>query len=937
MRGARWILQMLAAGLLAAGGAAGQSSAATLVGLVTDEGGAPVSGAQVLVFHQLNGTEAGAVSGPDGRYTVSGLPPGGPYAVEAQVLGYALEAEGGLAAEGIVLEAGAVASVDFGLRREAIALDAIEVFATVADESRTPVAFSNIEKAQIRTQLGSRDLPLVLNVTPSTYSTLQGGGAGDARINVRGFNQNNLAVMINGVPVNDMENGWVYWSNWDGLGDASTSIQLQRGMSAVNLATPSIGGTLNVITDPSSMRPGFSFKQEAGLGSVDPDGGWGFGRNLLKETLTVHTGRFGNGFAITGSVVRKTGDGMYRGFFGGDATWTDAWAYYLATAYDVSERHRLEFYFVGAPQRHGQNLYKLNLGTLSHDFARSLADYDPAALARYAEAGRNASPNVGPVSPAYGGRQYASTGPGSGKRDRFSAGFLNERENYFHKPQANLNWHAYLGEGLSLSTVAYFAGGRGGGTGGFGSSQNAVFRTDFGQRVQDWDATIAMNRARGDGSAGYILRNSVNNQWTVGGISKLRKAIGAGWITEVGLDWRTAQVEHYREVRDLLGGEYYLDIASDFWTEAEQRRGLGDRINFNNTNTIDWLGAYVQGERTTARGSLWAMAGWARNSYAFTDHFARARAGTGRELVLESGPLHGYQVKGGAQRNVTAEWSVFGNVGHVSKVPIFDGVIDDNRGVVNRDPKNEKFVSVEVGTRLRSLDRTLSVDLNLYHTTWRDRTRNLFVRNLDGEGNDGLVSLLGVSARHMGVEVEAAYQPVPLLRFDGAASIGNWKYLDDTVGRYASDDRSVVEEFAFYIRNLKVADAPQTQFAYALSVFPVPGLMLQGVGRTYRDHYAEFSPFDRTDAGDRAQPWEVPGYTVFDLHMAYSVTGLIPAWEGGDVRVFMNVYNVFDEIYVQDAVDNSSFNSFDNDHDADDAEVFLGIPRNLNIGVELTF
>ena len=599
MRAAGRIIPVLAAGLLGAGGLAAQT--ATLAGLVVDEGGAPVSGAQIVVTHQLTGSEAGAMSGADGRYSVGGIPAGGPYTVEARMLGYVLEAEAGLASGGILLGEGAVVSVDFRLRREAIALDAIEVFATVADESRTPVAFSSVEKAQIRTQLGSRDLPLVLNVTPSTYSTLQGGGAGDARINVRGFNQNNLAVMINGVPVNDMENGWVYWSNWDGLGDASTSIQLQRGMSAVNLATPSIGGTLNVITDASSMRPGFSFKQEAGLGSVDPDGGWGFGRNLLKETLTVHTGRFGGGFALTGSFVRKTGAGMYRGFFGGDATWTDAWAYYLASAWDLSERHRLEFYLVGAPQRHGQNLYKLNLGTLSHDFARSLADYDPAALGRYAEAGRNASPNVGPVSAGYGGRQFASTGPGSGTRDRFSAGFLNERENYFHKPQANLNWHAYLGEGLSLSTVAYYAGGRGGGTGGFGSSRDAVFRTDFGQRTVDWDATIAKNRARGDGSAGYILRNSVNNQWTVGAISKLRKAFGAGWTGEVGLDWRTAQVEHYREVRDLLGGEYHLDGASDFWTEAEQRRRLGDRIAYDNTNTIDWFGAYVQGERTTAR------------------------------------------------------------------------------------------------------------------------------------------------------------------------------------------------------------------------------------------------------------------------------------------------------------------------------------------------
>ena len=102
-------------------------------------------------------------------------------------------------------------------------------------------------------------------------------------------------------------------------------------------------------------------------------------------------------------------------------------------------------------------------------------------------------------------------------------------------------------------------------------------------------------------------------------------------------------------------------------------------------------------------------------------------------------------------------------------------------------------------------------------------------------------------------------------------------------------------------------------------------------------HYAEFSPFDRTDPDDRAQPWEVPGYTVVDLHTAYSVIDLVPAWQGGDVRVFAIVHNVLDTVYVQDAVDNSRFNSFDHDHDADDAEVFLGIPRNLDIGLELTF
>ena len=127
-------------------------------------------------------------------------------------------------------------------------------------------------------RLGSQDIPLAMNLVPSVYATNQGGGAGDARINVRGFNQRNVAIMINGIPVNDMENGWVYWSNWDGVADVTSSIQMQKGLSAQNLATPSIGGSMNIITDAAALEKGGSFKQEVGA--------WGF----LKSTLSYNTG-----------------------------------------------------------------------------------------------------------------------------------------------------------------------------------------------------------------------------------------------------------------------------------------------------------------------------------------------------------------------------------------------------------------------------------------------------------------------------------------------------------------------------------------------------------------------------------------------------------------------------------------------------------------------
>ena len=933
--GVRWLA--LATAIFASGQVAAQSTA-TLSGRALDDSGAALSGVQIIITHQVSGSQTGALSQSDGRYVVAGIRPGGPYRVEARMIGYGLQF-----VDDVNLLAGQTRTVDFRLSQEAIAIDAIEVFATRAIERKTPVAFSDVSKVQIQNQLGSRDLPLVLNVTPSVYATAQGGGAGDARVNIRGFNQRNTAVMINGVPVNDMENGWVYWSNWDGLGDASTSIQLQRGLSAVNLATPSIGGTLNVITDPTAVGSGFSYKQEFGLGNLEADGAWGAGRNLLKETFVLNTGEH-NGFAMTASVVRKTGDGMYRGFFGGDATWTDAWAYYFAARYQLNARNRVELYAVGAPQRHGQNLYKLNIGTLSHDFAQSLDSYDSGALDKFPEVGRRGSPNVSPVSPSYTGQQFNSSGPGSGSaQDRFDPNFINERENYFHKPQVNLNWYSYLGSGLTLTTVGYYSGGAGGGTGTYGSSRNASWRYDFTQRVPEWDGTIAKNIARGSDGSGYILRNSVNNQWTLGVISKLRKDFASGLTGEVGIDWRTASIDHYREVRDLLGGSHYNETwsGSDFWSASEVARGLGDKINYDNTNKVDWLGAYMQAEKSDADGSFYGMFGWSQNRYDFTDHFNADPDNPTQEMNINSGYIRGYQLKGGAVRNVTDEWSLFGNAGIVSKVPIFDGVIDDRNGVINADPKNEKFLSFEAGVSFRSMDRGVSMDLNVYHTTWKDRTRNLFVRNLTGDNEDGLVSLQGVDAVHMGIELQTAYQPNDLIRFDVAASVGNWKYLDDVTGTYKPDDRATeTKTYDFFIKDLKVSDAPQTQFAYSASFFPLNGMYLSVVGKSYFKHYAQFDPFSRTSAetdsnGDVLQSWQPPNYTVFDINASYRLGDILPS--AGDLRVFANVYNVFDTRYIQDAVDNSRYNAFDKDHDADDAEVYFGYARNLNIGFQISF
>jgi len=792
------------------------------------------------------------------------------------------------------------------LSPSAIGLAGIEIMADRATERKTPVAVSNLDSKQIEEMLGSQDIPLVMNVTPNVYSTMQGGGSGDARINVRGFNQNNVAIMINGIPVNDMENGWVYWSNWDGIGDATSSIQMQRGLSAVNLATPSIGGTMNVITSPAAQDGGIKFKQEYGSG------------NFLKTTVYGNTGLIDGKYAVSAAVVRKTGDGVI------DKTWTDAWAYYFGASYNISAKHRLELYAMGAPQKHGQNLYKQNAAAYDQEYAKDKLGYVQEALDKFPQswAGREYNENWGAVNPSYTGQMYYN----GSVHSRYSTDFINERENYFHKPLANLNWYAQFNDKISLFTSAYYSGGKGGGSGTAGS-----IKWDYSgpSRTADWNATIA-NNTKSDTAFG-ILRNSVNNQWTVGVISKLKWAVSENFNASFGIDGRTASIDHFREVRDLLGGKFYVDKKNDFESGTEYNKVLGDKFDYDFTNTVNWMGAYAQGEYTRGIMTIYATVGYSAVKYNYVNHFKKDD--TGGELSSNTDWIAGYQAKGGLNFNLSPTISVYANGGYVSKVPIFDAVINDIDATVAKDPKNETFTSAEAGLNWRKAN--LAVSANVYYTQWNNRTRNIGVQLPDG--SEGFVFITGMNQQHMGLELEANYQATKWLSILLAGSVNGWKYTDNVSGTYKDYSNPDVEEtYNYYVKDLKVGDAPQTQLIYGLTFFPIKGMRLQAIGKFYADYYADWDPFTRTDETDKAQVWKTPSYNIFDLHASYD----LPLKGKVGVQIFAHVFNLLDKVYVQDAVDNSPYNGYygpdkEYSHTAMSAEVYLGLPRTYNFGILL--
>ena len=423
----------LAIGLGLFSAAFGQNCNVT--GLVQDGfTGEPLIGAYVMSGEAIVPTDI------DGRYSLS--LPQGEATISFSYIGYE-------AAEKKVVLTGASMTVNAQL--ESLVLGEAVVAADLAIDRKTPVAFTNVLPAQIQEELAGRDLPLILNSTPGVYATQQGGGDGDARVTIRGFDQTNLAVMVDGVPMNDMENGWVYWSNWAGLDLVVRTTQVQRGLGASKLAIPSVGGTINILTGGDESGNGrLTFLSEVG--------NYGYYRNSLAGVI----GNQEKGFLhFVGSY--KTNQGFAEGLE------SKAYAYYLKGRKSIGN-HNVSFTAFGAPQRHGQRAYQMQVYEFDADLAEQLTDENGQQelgevisglgetaivsrgrgfnefLVNYDEVYYNFNEATGQVDTTYGeSRRY------------------NSRQNYYFKPIFTARDVWSISDKSTLITTAYASFGKGGG------------------------------------------------------------------------------------------------------------------------------------------------------------------------------------------------------------------------------------------------------------------------------------------------------------------------------------------------------------------------------------------------------------------------------------------------------------------------------------------
>ncbi len=899
----RHLIHFLLVSVLSAFSAVASAQTTVKGQLVDAETGEPLVGAAVMVV----GTAQGTVTDIDGYFKQDVAPNG---TLLFKYVGYK-DLQKKIAQKGGTVDLGAVQ-----MYADAVALNDV-IITSQAIARKTPVAMSTIAPSYIEERIGTADFPQILKSSPGVYVSRGGGGFGDSKVNIRGFKSENVAVLVNGAPMNDMEWGGVYWSNWAGLTDVSSNVQYQRGLGASKVSAPSVGGSINIVTKATDAKKG-GFASYA----VGNDG-------YNKVLFSVSSGLTKDGWAFTLLGGKSWGDGYVQG------TEFEGYTYFASLAKRLGDNHQVSLTAFGAPQWHNQR-----------------SNYDGLTIEGWQQVQKYMQP----------GEQYRynpTYGFGKNGERKTSA------RNKYHKPQIQFNHSWQIDSKSSLNSMLYMSIGDGYGYSGQGTSayssawygsSDGVLSTTF----RNADGTFAydkiqeMNEQSTSGSQ-MVMSTSKNLHKWYGLLSTYTKELNDQINFYIGIDARYYIGTHTNEIIDLYNGSYYIDRYRKN-VKAANFAGAGtDAFNYKKLTVgdvvyRDYDGHVLQGgvfgqaeydnDKLTAfvSGSISEVSQWRYDRFYYDE--AHAKSDKVNKL--------GFTIKGGANYNLDEHNNVFANVGYISRAPYFSGgafLSSTVSNAVNKDAVNEKVLSFEVGYGYRS--RIFTANLNAYHTIWKDKTmaRSFDYTDADGNLDRAMVNMQGVNSTHQGVELEMNYKPATWVNFTGMLSVGDWRWTNNPVGYfYNSGGQPMTKNFKVASgigaedhatmlvgqKNVMEGGSAQTTAAIGVNLFPMKGLRLSldwnFYGRNYADYAVQSNDISLGGEKIYETPWRIPSYSTVDFSGSYAfeIAGLKTTLSG-------NIENLFNQEYINSAFDGG-------DHTWKTAyRVFYGFGRNMSLKLKVNF
>ena len=822
----------------------------------------PIQDVNIRFFDNSSGT----TSLPDGTFQLQ----------TTKVKAYLILTSIGYKERSIILKINS-SEIDMGtifLQPQPYSLDEISINAGLKNEKELPVSVSSIDARSIETKLGDRPLPMILQNTPGVFSVRDGGGSGDSRLSIRGFQQENVSLLLNGIPINGEENGLVYWSNWLGLSNAAAEIQIQKGAGLANASIYAIGGSINIITRNAQKQKSGSIGFEA----------TSYGN--IVTNIALNSGLLKNGWNTSLMVSLGSGTGYV------DATYVKSFSYFFAAQKNINDRHSVNITLLGAPQRHGQRTLKLS---------------NEEVILK--------------------GLKYNKDWGGLNGKVK------NASVNFYHKPFLSINEEFKIDDWNLISTSVYFSVGHGGGQ----WSENFNYAPSiFSYRTHsaqiDWDKIYENNSTsqqpytldNGETVTGYSINAQTNflaSHIQTGLMSNYEHKINDNLRFLAGVHYRYFNSYVREEVDDLLGGKYFIEDYS--WSLAgvagrNQIKTVGDIIKVDNNSIINFASAWAQIVYNTDRINTYISATSNNNLYKRVDRFNYID-NTDSEVVYKPG----FDLRAGFLLNVNEFQNIYINGSYISRAPYFKYVFGNYTNVVVKDLKNETARSLEVGYRLNFKNTHLNLSA---YVTDRDNVSMLSNEYVQLENKDQTRAMVnGLKSINKGAEIELKTDISRNLKVGGWVSFGDFSWQNNVNASLFNDNNVVVDTVNVFAEGLYIGGTAQNQAGLYAELVILKTLYLTTEFQYFDKLYADFDPTSRSNPSDLSQPFQLPAYGVINAYLSFPFS--IDSYYG---RLQINAYNILDKKYIvlgEDGID----------HNLETFRGFWSFGRNLTFSLKFNF
>jgi hypothetical protein len=810
----------------------------TLRGTVLDDVNNPVQNASV----ELEGTTFNATTDSSGSFSLSNVP----YAI------YSIVIKGdNISSYKKDIEV-KTATLDLGI----INTEPVRVIPTGGTDNIPEVSISEDELNESTTQSVSSALTSSRDVFISTASF----AFSISRFRIRGYDNSNEITLMNGVPMEDLNTDRTLFSSWSGLNDMMHNRDVSFSLSPATFSFGDLAGASSIDSRASHQRKQLQVSYAISNRAYDNRVMVSYGSGILKN---------GWSYALSGS--RRWAD---EGYIPG--TFYDGWSYFGSIEKQITKDQSLCLTAFGAPTISGrsaavvQEMYDL-AGT--HYYNPNWGFQN--GKKRNARVGDNHMPamilthewNIDTKSSLESAVSYQFGKNKSSSLDWYNA--PDPRPDYYR------NLPSYIDANDTLANTG----------------QNLLSENENLRQI-NWDKLYEVNGnnietvVNADGIAGnnvtgkrslYILSNRVREHKIFSLNTIYNEQVSEHLALNGGLTYQSQSTEYYQEVKDLLGGDFYVDLNKYADTSS---------VNVGNTSSIE--NDLNHPNRVLYTGDKYGYdyvahfsksSGWMQTVFKYSriDFFFAADASTSsfyRTGKYRNGifpddsygdsktyTFFGGGFKGGITYKFNGRNYFYVNGAYLSKAPEFNDafVSPTTRNRVADNLRNENIQSVEGGWIYRA--PRLKARITGYLTQFDDETRTSRFY-LEGTTSSTFVNytMTGIDKRHSGIEVATEASIGYGLSATAVASVGQFIYTSRPLVIATQDnyDKTIISNQEVFIENLRVGGSPQSAYSFGIN-YRSKQYWFLNVNLNYFDNmFLDFGPARRTlaalDAIDKDSP-----------------------------------------------------------------------------------